>query len=888
VPGAINPPHGIDPSRGQPVDLLSLALSRPNDALERAREVLAGGPAPLEASIARQAIGIVLREVGDVDAAVRELREARRLARRSRSADREADVLASLGLALVFAGRTAEGLAVLETAVEHSSGLLRGRVLLRRGGALQVLGDHHDALADLSNAIASLRLADDQVWEARALTSRAFTHLAAGSVRRAEVDLLRAEQLFTANGQELESADAVVNRGVLALRNGDLPKALASFDEAERRFERIGTSDPTLSIERCAALLAAGLPEDALAEADGAIERLNVIRGQQTKRAELLLAGATSALAAGLPDRALERAREAAELFERQGRHWWRAHARLAQLRAAFAVGPPDTALLREARRAVRELSSLRSPEQPLAWLLAGRIAVAVGQMTTAEEFLAAAGRRRYRGPALSRAMGWQAEALRAEVAGDFRRLLSACRRGLDVIDEHRSALGSSELRALASTHGAELAALGQRHALRLGRPRLLLGWSERWRATALAVPAVRPVDDGRLQADLVALRDVTGRLAAGWAREMPSGTLRSEQLRLERAVRSRALSARGQSRRGAAAAAAFDVRALLDELGDDRLIEIVDIDGELHLLVCGGGRVRRYTAGPTKQALRVFDFARFGLNRLARGLPGSRAEDRLDQLLEAGYLLEDALLGPAVRHLGDGAVVVVPPGGLHAVPWSLLPSLYGRVISVAPSASIWLRARRSLGGPDRGGVVLVHGPGLAHAGDEVAQLADVYAEDRDVSVLGGGTADVARVLATMDGARLAHIAAHGTFRADSPLFSALSMDDGPLTAYDLEGLRRAPRRMVLSSCDSGRGATAGADELLGLTSALIPLGTAGLVASVLPVNDEAAVPLMVALHRYLRRGASLAEALRDARFQLGPEPAAAAVGWSFIALGAG
>ena len=72
-----------------------------------------------------------------------------------------------------------------------------------------------------------------------------------------------------------------------------------------------------------------------------------------------------------------------------------------------------------------------------------------------------------------------------------------------------------------------------------------------------------------------------------------------------------------------------------------------------------------------------------------------------------------------------------------------------------------------------------------------------------------------------------------------------IELDDGPLTVYDLERLGRAPYRMILSSCDSGVAAPAGADELLGLTSALIPLGTAGLVASVLPVNDEAAVPLM-------------------------------------------
>ena len=50
------------------------------------------------------------------------------------------------------------------------------------------------------------------------------------------------------------------------------------------------------------------------------------------------------------------------------------------------------------------------------------------------------------------------------------------------------------------------------------------------------------------------------------------------------------------------------------------------------------------------------------------------------------------------------------------------------------------------------------------------------------------------------------------------------------------------------------------------LANSLIPVGTTGIVASVVPVNDTAAVPLMIALYRELLGAASLAEALRDAR----------------------
>ena len=90
-------------------DLLPLTLSRPHDALARARMILAGRPGPYEASVAHQAAGIVLREFGDVDAGVAELQAALRAARQTRAAERQADVLASMGVALVFAGRTRAG-----------------------------------------------------------------------------------------------------------------------------------------------------------------------------------------------------------------------------------------------------------------------------------------------------------------------------------------------------------------------------------------------------------------------------------------------------------------------------------------------------------------------------------------------------------------------------------------------------------------------------------------------------------------------------------------------------------------------------------------------------------------------------------------------------------
>jgi hypothetical protein len=342
----------------------------------------------------------------------------------------------------------------------------------------------------------------------------------------------------------------------------------------------------------------------------------------------------------------------------------------------------------------------------------------------------------------------------------------------------------------------------------------------------------------------------------------------------------------------------AIDVGELLGALGPGRLLQIIDVDGRLHVLVCGGGRVRHVPAGASADAAREAEFVRFGLRRLARQAGRADQENAVGQLEAAGQALETALLGAAVAQLGDGPVVVAPPARLHAVPWALLPSLRGRVISVAPSAGAWLRARAIEPPPGRR-VVVVRGPALPAAGAEVRAVASHYPgatvlgdtglgdTGLDDTGLGEGAATAARVLSAIDGAWMAHIAAHGSFRADSPLFSSLRLDDGPLTVYDFERLGRAPYRLILPSCDSGLAGAAGADELLGLVNGLLPLGTAGIVASVVPLNDTAAAAIMPELHRRLAAGATLAEGLADVLAATAGDPLLTGAGWSLVALGA-
>ncbi|WP_043670976.1 CHAT domain-containing protein [Streptomyces xylophagus] len=858
------------------LELLPMVFAAPSEALAGAREVLDTDPTPFRASVAHHAIGMWQRDFGDLRLALHHLRRARDLAARADSADREADVLGTLGVALVHAGRTRQGLEAFERGIARGSGQTRARVLYRRAYVWWVLGRHREALEDVRRAIAVLRQADDVIWIARAITLRATVHLALGAVDRADADFTAAERLWETTGQEHDKADAVESRGLAAFRSGDIPVALRLFDEAEEMYAKLATPSFMLTVRRCEVLMSAGLAAEALTYADAAVGLLDGIGGQSTRKAELLLVAARAARLADDPHTAIARAAVAVRLFAAQRRTWWETHAQLVLIEARLAAGRASGRLVADAAAVADRLAAFGSPSAPEASLLAGRIALAVGWTADAERHLEVAARSRRSGPPLARMTGWAAQALRARAAGSGRGVLEACRRGLDVLDDHRTTLGASELRARATAQGAELAALAQRASLDSGGPRRLLVWSERWRATALSTPPTRPPADPALLSDLTAFREIAARAEEARMEGRPVPALEREQRRLEREIRSRTHHMRGDA---PGEGDRFDPTRLLARLGEGRLVELAVVDGRVHALLCGEGRVRRFEAGLLAEAMAEAEHVQAGLRRLAH--PG--AEARLPVVEAAGRRLEELLLGEAAQHLGSGPVVVVPPGRLHRVPWALLPSLRERVLSVSPSAGSWLRALDTEPLPG-GRTVLVRGPGLATGGAEVPDLADRYGR---ATILEHDDAEVPRVLAELDGATLAHIAAHGTFRADSPLFSSLRMADGPLIVHDFERLARSPYRIILSSCDTARLASVGADELLGLVTALLPLGTAGVVASSAPVNDAAVVLLMLALHKGLSAGLSLAEALRDARAALPGDAVHQATGWAFTAFGA-
>ena len=529
--------------------------------------------------------------------------------------------------------------------------------------------------------------------------------------------------------------------------------------------------------------------------------------------------------------------------------------ARYALVRARLATAGADPDMVAELAAAAGELRSagwVTAADE--ATLAAASAALAAGDPAGAAALsapLTAAPARRL--PAAARLRRAHAVAVHRLATGDRAGARRAVRSGLRVLDQHRASLGATELRAHAAAAGQRLAELGLGMALVDGDGRRVLAWAERARAASLRLDAARDPDDPELTADLARLRGLAEGGVSGAAASRGDD---DERRRLERRVADRLR----RSRRAVAAEASLTPAALVAAVADHALVEYVRDGAVLAAVVVSGGRARLVRLGVPLDALGAeVDATGFALRRLIRASVTGRHVGAAVANLEAAAAQLDALVvAPVADYLADRAVVVVPTAPLHGVPWSALPTLADRPVAVASSATLWARAEAAATDPC-GGVLLVAGPDLPGAPLEVAELAPLH---RDASVLAGAGATSGALSAALPAASLLHVAAHGRFRADNPLFSSLLLADGPLTANDLERLQPLPPHVVLAACEVGQAEVRAGDELLGLASVLFPAGVRTLVASLALAPDAATHVLMAAYHRAVAAGAHPATAL--------------------------
>src|SRR5262249_39252912 len=229
--------------------------------------------------------------------------------------------------------------------------------------------------------------------------------------------------------------------------------------------------------------------------------------------------------------------------------------------------------------------------------------------------------------------------------------------------------------------------------------------------------------------------------------------------------------------------------------------------------------------------------------------------------------LLYNELVAPLRPFLeGCRHLIVVPHGQLHFLPFHALRSPEGYLcdifsISYAPSATIFALCQQRQSNANSRPVVMgiadVNAPDIAA---EVKVVADILP---GAELLLGEQASASALRALGPSVDLLHIATHGTYRQDNPMFSGIRLGDGYLYLYDLYQMRIPARLVTLSGCATGMNVIAEGDELLGLQRGLFCAGASTLLLSLWDVHDETTSELMRSFYAHLMRSGHMPGSLR-------------------------
>jgi len=705
------------------------------------------------------------------------------------------------------------------------------------------------------------------------LLNRGLAYVALGRTRLALKDMRRCIEVVDeglvdghSDPVDLQRLGGIAhhNLGTVARRAGDIPSALRDYRAVARSLQKIAPSMlPKVRRDYAEAFLAGGLAQDAAIQLDEALPELARQRDHQNL-AEAEALRASAALIDGDHATARRMASSARRRFLRRGNETWAAIASLTRLRSeavtALETGHVAKALPPKALALGDELSGLRLvDEAAVARMLAVRLELRRGAIDVAQRRLAEIPTPRRVSPVDHRMLLRLCKAELAVATGHRRSVFAQARGGLTELGRLRDRLGGLEMVSGTAVHGRELGELAVRLVLQERKvdARQLFDWLERTRAQVYRYDPLPPMDDAELEDRVQEYRTLSrevqqARVAGRRVHDLIAkhGAVQREVMRLGWRE-----TPWGRPRPIASLA---EVMARIE---DRALVSYVVSGDGIGAVVVADGRARFVRLGAAVDAANAARELRADLDvlspdHLAR--PIAAAVSNSARLRAAR--LDEQLLRPLAGVIGDRELVVVPTGDLYAVAWGTLPSLRGRPVAVAPSATAWLTAMRSPE-PVTGPTVLAAGPDLAAAVGEVSRLRDHYP---DAVLLDGPRASVHDVLTALDGARLAHVAAHGTHEPENALFSRLELADGPLYAHEMSRLRKPPEHVVLAACELGGSRIRPGDEALGFAGALLAIGCRAVTASVTRVGDLAAATAMADYHGRLAAGAQPAVALAE------------------------
>jgi len=709
-----------------------------------------------------------------------------------------------------------------------------------------------------------------------------------GQVHEALERFDEAASAFRKTGQTLYEARCLVDIGRASAQIGRWREGLQAFDTARGLLERLDMRADLdqLLLSSAEAWLGLGLHDEALVayrEAEGSLRR----SGQTHYLARVLTGSGVALARTGRLTDAEEALAEATDLHRREGNV-----PLLAQVLVETADVHARRADLAPAREMVDEAVELLAGGEWTTQLLYAHLRAADLAMA-GDRDLAAAYRHLTAAARLVRPLGLPPLQYRVDARlGRLRRLQgdddgarAALRSATRVVEDLRATLPTEAMRASflrdAATPYADLVAL----ELAAGDALAALSAAERSKSRALADLLARVHRRDGAGDPLPQLSALHGELMATYnellrddpdlapdARARRRAALRAQATQTEAALRAERL--RAPVTQADPISAPRDVAELVNRLPLDLAVlayHVVDDDRVVAFTVHRGtvtataqvtelGRVRRLLRQLDAQWQRTRVGATFTSRHTARLAAGAR-------------LVLRELYDELVRPLGGlpeaDRLVVVPHGPLHEVPFHALHDGERWLVeryqtSLSPSINVLVDM---LGRPRAEGPALV----LAvpdDAATEVQTEAEVVSRALPGARLRSGPeADVRALCAEAPGSSVVHIACHGLFRPENPVFSALRLGDGWLTAAQLAEIDLTGSLVTLSACESGRTRSVGAgDEVIGLARSALGAGAAAVVVSLWLVNDEATADLMARVYELLGSGRSPAAALRAAQ----------------------
>lgn len=233
---------------------------------------------------------------------------------------------------------------------------------------------------------------------------------------------------------------------------------------------------------------------------------------------------------------------------------------------------------------------------------------------------------------------------------------------------------------------------------------------------------------------------------------------------------------------------------------------------------------------------------------------------------------LYQELIAPIANYLQAEHLVIVPHGLLHYVP---IQALYDGqnyladrfAISYAPSASIYSVCQCSIA--NTSGESLILGIADAQAPAILDEVTALHAILPNAKLFTGEKATQQVLQEHGLKSRIVHIATHGSFRQDNPMFSSIRLGDSYLSLYDLYHFKLPVELVVLSGCATGLNIIRPGDEQIGLVRGLLQAGAQSMVLSLWDVYDSSTKDFMVAFYGRLQQGQAKAEALQGAMLEL-------------------